>query len=160
MPVIKWSAPGWSHIASSETGVIGDGGPLIFAETFIKAAHLAGARRKAKSMTHIRSTSAQRRRSRSKTAGRLPMAFGNNGAGRVVCSFIQESSTNHRTGYERKRSQINTKTMGHQALDETESRDWRVYRPEERPGIQVGFAGKRASRRIPSFEIPSLTIPR
>jgi len=46
---------------------------------------------------------------------RLPTAFGNNEAGRVVSCSIKEhcmATNKPRHGYERKRSQLKTKTMG------------------------------------------------
>jgi hypothetical protein len=55
------------------------------------------------------------RRAKGVALRRLPTAFGNNDAGRVVYCSIQErcmATNKPRHGYERKRSQLKTKTMG------------------------------------------------
>jgi hypothetical protein len=55
-----------------------------------------------------------------------------------------------RHGYERKRSQLKTKTMGQKALDETQSQDWRIYGSEESWKVQVGSSGKERQTAMPA----------
>jgi len=95
----------------------------------------------------------------------LPTALGNNEAGRFVSSFIQESLPGDEqtaARYERKRSQLKTKTMGHKHWTKR-SRETGTFTNRKKAGNSSRFAGKRATDRVPGsnpfLDYTSMMLP-
>ena len=77
------------------------------------------------------------------------MAFGNNGAGRVVCSFIQESSTNRRTATSESAAKLTPRRWA-TGTGRNGSRETGAFMDQKKAGNSSRFAGKRATNRVPS----------
>ena len=56
------------------------------------------------------------------------------------------ATNNQRRGYERKAQPTENQDDGTKALDETQSRDWRIHGPEENRKVQGGSPGKECLR--------------